>query len=541
MKKNLKKLTAFALVAVVGLGYTVYPAHAQEETETVSPDLEPNTSYKAYVQYEKAPDIIAWQTVTTSKTDGSVVIVEPANLTGKYGQKLSEVALPDEWKWADGTMALAIGTQIYPAHFDTTDYESQYDFTNVIGYNQSGHYVERYLTVDTSKGDSSIEFIDGFSLDKTYDTKPVSINVDTDIVKTGSTGSVSFSYEEFNNGTWQRLEEAPTGAGIYRVTATVKEDSNYNSATSQSLEFTISKADTELKFTVSNLDKDYDGKTVNPSTYQSGSSHARVLSWYKLNSNGEWEKLYNAPVNAGSYKVVATVEGDDNYNGAEVYMTFEIRKAIPSYTLPEGLIIKLGEAVSSLELPTGFSWIDDTQTADKLGMQTFRAAFIPEDTDNYQTVEVDIAVEVVPVLTTINHVPVINAENKILTIGDTFDSKKDVTASDTEDGDITNRIEVISNNVDTTKAGNYEVTYKVIDSLGAGSTKTITVTVKENGNPQKPDKDNSETNDKTVRESNCQISVQTGDQTNFIRWSVLLVMSALGMLLTFLFKCRKQR
>ena len=81
-------------------------------------------------------------------------------------------------------------------------------------------------------------------------------------------------------------------------------------------------------------------------------------------------------------------------------MTFEIRKAIPSYTLPEGLIIKLGEAVSSLELPTGFSWIDDTQTADKLGMQTFRAAFIPEDTDNYQTVEVDIAVEVVPVLTT---------------------------------------------------------------------------------------------------------------------------------------------
>ena len=61
------------------------------------------------------------------------------------------------------------------------------------------------------------------------------------------------------------------------------------------------------------------------------------------------------------------------------------------------------------------------------------------------------------------------------------------------------------------KAGNYEVTYKVIDSLGAGSTKTITVTVKENGNPQKPDKDNSETNDKTVRESNSQISVQTGD------------------------------
>ena len=55
--------------------------------------------------------------------------------------------------------------------------------------------------------------------------------------------------------------------------------------------------------------------------------------------------------------------------------------------------------------------------------------------------------------------------------------KADVTASDKEDGDITANLEVVKNEVDTTKAGVYEVTYKVTDSQGASYTTTIQVTV----------------------------------------------------------------
>lgn len=76
-----------------------------------------------------------------------------------------------------------------------------------------------------------------------------------------------------------------------------------------------------------------------------------------------------------------------------------------------------------------------------------------------------------------NAAPVINAEDKTLTVGDTFDPKADVTAEDVEDGDLTDKIEVLKNEVDTTKAGKYEVTYKVTDRKGASRTKTITVTV----------------------------------------------------------------
>ena len=88
-----------------------------------------------------------------------------------------------------------------------------------------------------------------------------------------------------------------------------------------------------------------------------------------------------------------------------------------------------------------------------------------------------ITVTVNPKMEPINSAPIIKAEDKTLTVGDTFDPKADVTAEDVEDGNFTDKIEVLKNEVDTTKAGKYEVAYKVTDSKGASRTKTITVTV----------------------------------------------------------------
>ena len=88
-----------------------------------------------------------------------------------------------------------------------------------------------------------------------------------------------------------------------------------------------------------------------------------------------------------------------------------------------------------------------------------------------------ITVTVNPKMEPLNAAPIIKAEDKTLTVGDTFDPKADVTATDEEDGNLTDKIEVLKNEVDTTKAGKYEVTYKVTDSKGASRTKTITVTV----------------------------------------------------------------
>lgn len=79
---------------------------------------------------------------------------------------------------------------------------------------------------------------------------------------------------------------------------------------------------------------------------------------------------------------------------------------------------------------------------------------------------------------TINHVPIINATDKVLNVGDKFNPLDGVTAFDEEDKDIKlTEVNVIANNVDTGVVGTYNVTYKVTDKNGASTVKTITVIV----------------------------------------------------------------
>ena len=78
-----------------------------------------------------------------------------------------------------------------------------------------------------------------------------------------------------------------------------------------------------------------------------------------------------------------------------------------------------------------------------------------------------------------NKVPIIEVENKTITVGDSFDPKKDVKAYDIEDGDLTSKLEIPVNEVDTTKVGRYKVVYEVMDSNKQKTTKEIFVTVKE--------------------------------------------------------------
>ena len=138
----------------------------------------------------------------------------------------------------------------------------------------------------------------------------------------------------------------------------------------------------------------------------------------------------------------------------------------------------------------------------------------------------------------INQIPVINAEDKTINVGDEFDPLKDVTAKDKEDGDIALTIDnVIKNDVNTSKAGVYEVTYKVTDSQGASTVKTIKVTVKAkdtpvvSGEPDKPNKPD-DTNkpvivpDTSVDDENP----QTGDSANRTLWSLLLIISGIGLI-----------
>mgnify|MGYP002230728999 CR=1 FL=1 len=77
----------------------------------------------------------------------------------------------------------------------------------------------------------------------------------------------------------------------------------------------------------------------------------------------------------------------------------------------------------------------------------------------------------------VNALPVINAEDKVIKVGEDFNPLIGVTATDKEDGDITNKVMVIYNNVDTSIEGNYHVTYEIIDSNGNKVNKAMMVVV----------------------------------------------------------------
>lgn len=141
-----------------------------------------------------------------------------------------------------------------------------------------------------------------------------------------------------------------------------------------------------------------------------------------------------------------------------------------------------------------------------------------------------IKVTVNPKMEPLNAAPIIEAEDKTLTVGDAFDPKAGVTAKDAEDGDLTDKIEVVKNTVDTKKAGKYEVTYKVTDSDGATRTKTIKVSVKEKAPAPSTDKDKTPTTPNKDKDKTTTVTPKTGDTTSVNTIIALLAVSGIALL-----------
>lgn len=317
--------------------------------------------------------------------DGSDIIKEPDNLIAVFGQKLSDVPLTEGWTWVDPDIYLTVGENIVTARLDVSSYENEYYFINVPGYNSEGHYVERKLRVNVAKANSTIEFTP-LSLDKKYDGTPVN---NPDVEKTGSTKDVTFTWYQKDGEDWKELSSAPADAGKYKVVASVEGDDNYNGVTAE-LEFVISQTTNEWTEELS-----IEGWTYGeqPNSPTATSKYGKVVFTYSDSKDGTYTDT--VPTNAGTYYVKATVAGNENYSGLEEIVSFEISKAVPEYSIPTDLTIEQGNPLSTVKLPKGFTWKDETQKADKLGKQTFKVIYTPEDTNNYQTVETDITVNVV--------------------------------------------------------------------------------------------------------------------------------------------------
>ena len=76
----------------------------------------------------------------------------------------------------------------------------------------------------------------------------------------------------------------------------------------------------------------------------------------------------------------------------------------------------------------------------------------------------------------LNELPVIEASDKTICVGDNFNALDGVKAYDNEDGDLTNKV-TYEGKVDSSKVGKYDITYTVTDDYKQTVSKKVTITV----------------------------------------------------------------
>ncbi|MBC2195858.1 LPXTG cell wall anchor domain-containing protein [Listeria booriae] len=187
----------------------------------------------------------------------------------------------------------------------------------------------------------------------------------------------------------------------------------------------------------------------------------------------------------GTYHVTYSVtDSDGNTTTKTITVTVSSNNApvitVADKTLKKGASFDPMAGVTASDTEDGNVTDKVTVTAndvDTSAVGTYHVTYSVTDSDGNTTTKT------ITVTVTSNDAPVITASDKTLKKGASFDPMAGVSASDTEDGNLTNSVSVTANDVDTSAVGTYHVTYSVTDSDGNTTTKTITVTVTSNDAP----------------------------------------------------------
>ena len=145
-----------------------------------------------------------------------------------YGVKLSEITLPKGWTWEDGEIIPTVTNTGYTAYYTVT-YYTNYDWSNVDGWDSEEHCVKRTLTLTVNKADPAYEEPTGLTAIYGETLKDVVL-------------------PKADNGTWswQDVETTPVGdAGVqkFKVTFTPIDIDNYNVINDIEVTITVNQAD----------------------------------------------------------------------------------------------------------------------------------------------------------------------------------------------------------------------------------------------------------------------------------------------------------
>ncbi|MBC2048803.1 immunoglobulin-like domain-containing protein [Listeria booriae] len=187
----------------------------------------------------------------------------------------------------------------------------------------------------------------------------------------------------------------------------------------------------------------------------------------------------------GTYHVTYSVtDSDDNTTTKEITVTVTSNDAptieATDHTLKKGIEFDPMSEVSATDKEDGNLTKDIKITANDVDTTqegTYSVTYSVTDSDNNTTTKQ------INVTVTSNELPVITATDHTIKKGSNFDPMSEVSATDQEDGDLTDAIKITANSVNTNKEGIYQITYSVTDSDDNTTTKDVTVIVTSNEKP----------------------------------------------------------
>ncbi|MBC2285721.1 LPXTG cell wall anchor domain-containing protein [Listeria booriae] len=265
--------------------------------------------------------------------------------------------------------------------------------------------------------------------------------------------------------------------GTYHVTYSVT-DSDDNTTTKQ-ITVTVTSNDTPtIEATDHTLKK---GTTFDPMSEVSAADKedGNVTKDIKITANDVDTSQ------EGTYHVTYSVtDSDGNTTTKEITVTVTSNDA-PTITATDKTL-KRGDTFDALaevsaadkedgDLTSDIQVIANDVNPDQEG--TYSVTYSVTDSDNNTTTKQ------INVTVTSNELPVITATDHTIKKGSNFDPMSEVSATDKEDGDLTNAIKITANNVNTNKEGIYQITYSVTDSDDNTTTKDVTVIVTSNEKP----------------------------------------------------------
>ena len=260
-------------------------------------------------------------------------------------------------------------------------------------------------------------------------------------------------------------------------------------------------------FTKINHVESKDGKYPNPNSVLKDYSQSKILTYANKTSytpivgqaNSDIETYYSSTLTekVGTIKkdslvvILEKIEGDD----VKYHIITDFGTNQKAWIKGENVNI-LNKDLLSVNITNAGGYIDITDVpGGKSVLKVYHGNFLPivgreiKNDKTYLKVEYQINNKIMYgyvdgsisnisyTLNYLNSEPIIEANDTTIILNNTFNPMENVYGNDLEDGDITNKIKVIKNTVDTKKTGTYEVTYSLTDSFGDTVTKTINVSV----------------------------------------------------------------